>query len=59
MPKLVCDRCGETYTDQESIESAKLWAENWKALLAKDGETPRGLSPCPNLRCEGELVLKE
>jgi len=56
--KLVCDRCGVTYTDAESIRSAKNEFEHWKALCEKDGVTPRGLSPCPILPCPGELILK-
>ena len=66
--KLVCDRCGATYTDKESIESAlKLkdhWAELCKRQAIVDGEVvcdgiePRGIAPCPNLRCEGELIMR-
>ena len=57
--KLVCDRCGVTYTDDESIQSAKRMFESWKALCQKDGDTPRGLSPCPIIPCPGELILKK
>ena len=56
--KLVCDRCGVTYTDEESIQSAKREFESWKALCEKDGVAPRGLSPCPILPCPGELILQ-
>lgn len=56
--KLVCDRCGITYTDDESIQSAKKEFESWKALCQKDGVMPRGLCPCPIIPCEGELILK-
>ncbi len=59
MEKLVCDRCGNTYTDDESIQSAKNEFEHWKTLCRKDGVAPRGLTPCPILPCPGELVLKE
>ena len=57
--KLVCDRCGVTYTDKESIQSAKNELEHWKTLCKRDGVTPRGLSPCPILPCPGELILKK
>jgi|GEM_PF-1217754 len=58
MEKLVCDRCGQTYTDQESIESAKAHAGEWADLCRRDGVEPRGLSGCPVLPCPGELVLQ-
>jgi PRTRC genetic system protein C len=56
--KLVCDRCGQTYTDEESIESAKRLAEKWAEMCRADGVEPRGISPCPVFPCEGELILK-
>ena len=56
--KLVCDRCGRTYTCAEDIQSAKNSFEDWKALCQKDGVVPRGLNPCPNIHCPGELILK-
>jgi len=56
--KLVCDRCGTTYTDDESIQSAKREFHQWAALCQKDGDEPRGLSPCPVFPCPGELILK-
>jgi len=60
MPEtLVCDRCGVTYTDEESIQSAKREFDGWKALCERDGVTSRGLSPCPVLPCPGELILKK
>lgn len=57
MEKLVCDRCGQSYTDKASIESAKREEEQWKAMVKRDGDEPRGLCPCPILPCEGELLL--
>lgn len=59
MEKLVCDRCGAEYTDKESIKMAKQYQEQWSALCKKDGVEPRGISPCPNIQCTGELQLKE
>lgn len=51
--KLVCDRCGITYTDGESIQSAKHEFEHWKALCERDGVLPRGISPCPYCPARG------
>lgn len=59
MEKLVCDRCGAEYTDEESIGIAKRYQEQWEASCRRGGDEPRGISPCPNVRCHGELVLKE
>ena len=43
--KVVCNKCGETYEDKESIELAKKWIKE-------------GYAPCPNIACQGELELK-
>jgi len=59
MEKLKCDRCGTEYSDKESIASAKAHEEEWKKLCRKDGVEPRGLAPCPNITCRGELQLIE
>lgn len=56
--KLVCDKCGAEYTDTESIETAKRFAENWAAVCVTDEVEPRGLCPCPHTECPGELILK-
>lgn len=67
MSKLVCDRCGATYTDRESIEEVLKLKASWAELCKRpvvvagewvcDGIEPRGLAPCPIMRCEGELIL--
>ena len=44
--KVVCNKCGATYTDKDSIEMVKKWAEE-------------GYAPCPNISCPGQLELKE
>jgi len=44
--KVVCNQCGATYDDKESIEMAKKWAEE-------------GYAPCPNISCPGQLEIKE
>ena len=56
--KLVCDRCALTYTDDASIQSAVKDADEWRKLCAEDGDVARGICPCPNLQCDGELILK-
>lgn len=58
MEKLVCDRCGITYTDEESIKFAKLWEKRHIAICAEDGVEARGVAPCPILSCRGELCLE-
>ena len=44
--KVVCNECGATYDDEESVELVKKWRAD-------------GYAPCPNLGCPGELELKE
>jgi len=56
--RLVCDRCGITYCDKESIDSAKKMAQSWKESCRKDGVEARGIAPCPIIECKGELQLK-
>ena len=43
--KVVCNKCGATYEDKESVELAKKWIKE-------------GYAPCPNITCQGELELK-
>jgi hypothetical protein len=58
MPEVLkCDRCGKEYTDKEDIEWAKRSAEKWKELCRRDGVEPRGVAPCPNISCSGELLV--
>ena len=59
MKKLVCDRCGVEYIDEESITASETYQESWGALCRRDGVEPRGISPCPNITCDGELILQE
>ena len=44
--KVICNECGATYTDNESIELVRKWRAN-------------SYAPCPNLSCPGELEIKE
>lgn len=59
MEKLVCDRCGIEYTDEGSINAAKLMKDDWVELCHKESIEPRGIAPCPILHCKGELILQE
>lgn len=43
--KVVCNRCGAEYSDEQSVEQVKKWLAD-------------GYSPCPNLSCPGELEVK-
>lgn len=55
---LVCDRCGRTYADERSVSMAKEESENWAAMCRADGVEPRGITPCPDMGCRGELLLQ-
>ncbi len=44
--KVICNQCGVTYEDNESIEMVRKWSAE-------------GYAPCPNLSCPGELEIKE
>lgn len=45
MEKVVCNTCGATYDDEESIALVKKWTEG-------------GYAPCPNIACPGQLEVK-
>jgi len=59
MEKLRCDRCGMIYRDRGSIDMAKKYAEEWRQACERDGERSRGISSCPIITCDGELILEE
>ena len=59
MEVLECDKCSIKYTDKESIAMAKDFQNNWAVQCKRDGTEPRGITPCPVIPCEGELILKE
>lgn len=40
----VCQKCGATYRDEESIQLVKKWEAE-------------GYAPCPNIRCPGQMVV--
>ncbi len=57
--RLVCDRCDVVYDDHADIQHAKAHVEQWSEMCRQDGVEPRGIIPCPNIRCPGELMLKD
>lgn len=44
--KAVCNQCGASYDDVESIELARKWIAE-------------GYAPCPNISCPGQLTIVE
>jgi hypothetical protein len=58
MEYLECDHCHTIYTDAPSLADAKKGAESWKKMCEKDDDIARGIAPCPNISCQGELILK-
>jgi len=42
--KAVCDQCGASYDDVESIELVRKWVAE-------------GYAPCPNISCPGQLTI--
>lgn len=58
MEILRCSVCGVVYDGKEDIEQAKRMKEKWEAACRKDGDEPRGIAPCPNIMCRGELILE-
>lgn len=59
MEKLECDKCGTVYDDEGSINLARATKDEWEARCKLDGVEPRGIMPCPNISCPGELILEE
>ena len=58
MERLKCDVCRTVYSDEKDIETAKNHAERWKQSCVRDGTKARGVAPCPNITCSGELLLE-
>lgn len=54
---LECNICNTVYMDKESIDMAKQEAKVWEDLCKVDGVKAKGLYPCPNMSCKGEMVL--
>ncbi len=42
--KAVCNQCGASFEDVESIEQARKWIAD-------------GYAPCPNISCPGQLTI--
>lgn len=55
---LQCDTCGVKYRDIGSINMAKASQHEWAKRCERDGVKARGMMPCPDLSCKGELCLK-
>ena len=58
MEKLVCNVCGREYTDEASIEQAKVMELPWVESCKTGGIEVTGIAPCPDIDCKGQLVLK-
>jgi hypothetical protein len=54
--KLVCNKCGITYTDEASIAFARENKDKWIASSKKHGLEVKGIGPCPIITCTGELI---
>jgi hypothetical protein len=59
MKKLKCNVCGVEYSDPKDFEYADKMSKGWAESCKADGVDPKGICPCPNLICPGELVVKE
>ncbi len=57
MEELKCDTCRIVYTEEADIKIAKGMKQNWKIMCKQDNIVPRGIAPCPNVTCTGELML--
>jgi hypothetical protein len=58
MKKLKCNVCGVEYSTPEDLELAEKMRTAWEQSCKADGVDPKGIAPCPNLTCPGELVVK-
>ena len=57
MKQLTCNECKTAYTEEIDIKSAESMKKSYLELCKKDNYTPKGIAPCPNMMCAGELVL--
>jgi hypothetical protein len=55
--KLKCNVCGVEYTDPKDFKYAEKMRNGWAASCRAEGTEPKGICPCPNIICEGELVV--
>lgn len=54
---LKCDHCGKVYHDIGSLNMARAYQQEWMARCQRDGVAARGMMPCPDIKCKGELCL--
>lgn len=57
MEKLTCNECKTVYTEEADIKLAKGMQEDYEKMCRKDNFIPKGIAPCPNMICTGELIL--
>ena len=57
MEKLTCNDCKVVYTEEADIKLAKGMQKDYKEMCQKDKVIPKGICPCPNVVCTGELIL--
>jgi len=59
LKKLKCNVCGVEYSDEEDFKFAEKMSKAWAESCRSGGVEPKGIAPCPNITCPGELVVKE
>ena len=57
MEKLTCSECKVVYTEEADIKLAKSTKQKYEEMCKQDGFTPKGIAPCSNMMCKGELIL--
>ena len=57
MEKLTCNVCRTVYTEEADIKSAKSMKQDYEKMCKQDNFISKGIAPCPNIMCEGELIL--
>jgi hypothetical protein len=57
MKKLKCNVCRIEYSDPKDFEYANKMSKSWGESCRAEGIEPKGICPCPNLTCKGELIV--
>ena len=57
MERLTCNECKRVYAGEADIKLAKGMKEEYEKMCKQDKFIPKGIAPCPNMMCEGELIL--
>lgn len=57
MEKLTCSKCKAVYTEEADIKLAKDMKQDYEKMCKQDKFIPKGIAPCPNVMCTGELIL--